>query len=68
MVKKTLKINGMSCGHCVMHVSEALNRLDKVLKAKVKIGKAEIKAEEGLEDSELKDAIEKAGYELVSVE
>ena len=68
MVKKTLKINGMSCGHCVMHVTNALKGLEKVSKAKVKIGKAEIRAQEDLEDSVLKEAIEKAGYELVSVE
>lgn len=68
MIKKNLKIKGMSCGHCVMHVSDALNKLDKVSKAKVKIGKAEIKVDESLDDSVLKETIEKAGYELVSVD
>ena len=30
MIKTTLKIDGMMCGHCRAHVEEALNSIDGV--------------------------------------
>ena len=36
---KTLKVEGMSCNHCVMHVTNALKELDGVNEANVSLDK-----------------------------
>jgi len=41
MEKTKLKINGMSCQHCVKTVTEALTALPGVRRAKVNLRKAE---------------------------
>lgn len=38
----TLKIDGMSCGHCVARVEKALKKLDGVAVRRVEVGSAEI--------------------------
>ncbi|MCM8709987.1 copper ion binding protein [Clostridium sp. SYSU_GA19001] len=69
-MKKKILVEGMSCGHCVNHVKEALSELSGVtsvdvnLKAKTAI----IEAEADIEDKDIKSAIEDAGYEVVSIE
>ncbi|WHZ14944.1 MAG: hypothetical protein OJF52_001784 [Nitrospira sp.] len=40
MDELTLKITGMSCGHCVGQVTKALTRLDGVQVNSVKVGEA----------------------------
>ena len=40
-MKETLKIEGMTCDHCVMHVTNALEAIDGVEKAKVSLKKNE---------------------------
>jgi copper chaperone CopZ len=36
-----LSIEGMSCGHCVAHVTDALRKIPGVRKAEVNLGKKE---------------------------
>lgn len=62
---KTLKISGMSCGHCVMGVKRALSTVSGIADMKVEIGSAELTGEFDLEA--VKNAIEEEGYEVVSV-
>ncbi|WFR76699.2 cation transporter [Lactococcus lactis] len=38
-MKETLKIEGMTCDHCVMHVTNALEAIEGVEKAKVSLKK-----------------------------
>ena len=38
----SLKIDGMSCGHCVARVEKALKQLDGVAVERVEVGSAEI--------------------------
>jgi copper chaperone len=38
----SLKIDGMSCGHCVARVEKALKKLDGVAVQRVEVGSAEI--------------------------
>ena len=66
-MKKKLTIDGMSCNHCVMHVTKALENLDGITDVKVKIGKADINVPDGFDTAVLSDAIKDAGYELVGV-
>ena len=63
----TLKINGMMCQHCVMHVRKALEAVDGVESVDVSLEKNEAKLSLSKEVSRdvFKKAIEDAGYELV---
>ena len=69
-MKKKIEIEGMSCGHCVNHVKEALSDLDGVthvdvnLEDKIAIVDSEVK----LKDEDIKFAIDDAGYEVVGIE
>lgn len=63
--KKELDVEGMTCGHCVKRVTEALRSVDGVKKAEVSIesGKAEVTLEAGeVDDETLARAVEEAGY------
>lgn len=67
MDKVTLKIAGMSCEHCVKHVSEALSDLPGVSEVRVDLarGQAEV-AYDPTETSTIvmADAVEEAGYDV----
>lgn len=67
---KKIAIDGMTCGHCVMHVEEALKSVCGVKSVKVDIkGKlATVELAHEVDDSKLKEAIEEAGYEVTKVE
>lgn len=67
-MKYLLKIEGMSCQHCVKHVREALSAIEGVTEVMVDLGNksADITAEQELSEVQLKSIIEDAGYELVS--
>lgn len=66
---KTIKIEGMSCGHCSARVEKALNAIAGV-SAKVdlenKTASVELSAE--ISDEILKNAVTDAGYEVVSID
>ena len=65
MTTKEIKIEGMSCGHCVMAVEKSLNQLN-LIKKKVKIGSAKVKFDpEIVSELEIKNKIEEAGYKVV---
>ena len=63
MSKLELEIEGMSCGHCVAAVSEALGELDGVNVENVRIGSAEVNYQPELVSPEqIVLAVEDAGY------
>jgi len=65
----TLAVSGMSCDHCVMHVKEALSAMTGVQVEDVQIGSAKIRMDESMVSRDaLAAVIEKAGYQLTSVE
>lgn len=64
----TLKVEGMSCKHCVMHVTNALTELDGVNKAVVSLGSnsAIVDYDESKANvSKMADAVAEVGYTLV---
>lgn len=70
-MKQTVNIKGMMCPHCEAHVRDALMKLQGVknVEANFKKGKANIYLDDNIIDSQtLKDCIEKAGYEFVSLD
>ena len=66
MSETILKIEGMSCQHCVMRVKKAVSALPGVDETQVEIGSAKVVFDETrLKKEDLKRAIEEAGYKVV---
>ena len=63
---KTIKIKGMSCNHCVMAVTKALEKIDGVKNVKVDLAKAEATFDEvkPVDMEVVKESIRKAGYDV----
>lgn len=60
-----LTISGMSCGHCIKAVEEALTQIPGVTVQKVEIGSAEITYDQSQATRQtLIEAIEEAGYTI----
>ncbi|MDV5388612.1 MULTISPECIES: mercury(II) reductase [Pseudomonas] len=59
-----LKIIGMTCASCVVHVKEALEKIPGVHRADVSYasGKAELKVDEGVSREQMQAAVEALGY------
>ncbi|HLR35226.1 MAG TPA: cation transporter [Tissierellales bacterium] len=67
-MKKTITIEGMSCGHCVAAVEKALKELDNISKVDVNLENKKAQVEGvNLNDSVLKKVIDEAGYEVVEI-
>ncbi|MDD5806425.1 MAG: heavy metal translocating P-type ATPase [Eggerthellales bacterium] len=66
---RTLKIEGMMCGHCEMHVKKALEALDEVAKAEVshESGTAVVTLEIEVSDDALKQAVVEQGYQVTDI-
>ncbi len=63
-----LKIDGMSCGHCVMSVQKALRALDGVQVDQVQIGSAQLHFDPSTRQvDDILNAIRDAGYEPSAV-
>ena len=69
-MKKKLTIQGMMCAHCQAHVKEALEKVPGVAAAEVshEAGTALVTLSAPVTDEALRQAVEGAGYTLVSVE
>lgn len=69
-MKKKLLIEGMSCGHCVAHVEEALKELGGITFVTVSLEEknAVIESANEISEENLREAIDEAGYELVGIE
>jgi copper chaperone len=67
MKEVTLQIEGMSCGHCVGQIRNALVRLDGVQVHLVRVGEASLSYDpDTLALTEIVDAVKQAGYEVQS--
>jgi copper chaperone len=63
MRKATLHITGMSCGHCLNAVTQALNSLPGIRVESVQMGRAVVSYDEATVKSEtIENAIADAGY------
>jgi copper chaperone len=66
MAETMLKIEGMSCQHCVMRVKKAIDAVAGVTKSDVAVGTATIQFDESKAKKEdVIAAIEKAGYKVI---
>jgi len=66
-MKKTIRIDGMSCAHCARRVEKALNALAGRVQATVDLASktASIDSARDLDDGEIERAIADAGYQYV---
>ena len=64
-MKLNLKIDGMGCEHCIKSVREALEGINGGKVLDVKIGSAEVEAENDSVLNEIKEKLDDAGYDLV---
>lgn len=63
MRETTLKIDGMSCGHCVGSVKQALTEVDGLTIQKVVVGSATVEYDESrVSPAQIADAVSAAGY------
>ena len=70
MKKITLKIDGMMCSMCESHINEAVRKALSVKKVTSSHAKGEtvILAEEPIDETALRAAIDATGYKVLSVE
>ncbi len=70
VMTKTIKINGMMCGHCEASVKKCLESLPEVEEAVVshEAGTAVLKLKEEISEEVLKNAVEAKDYEVVSID
>ena len=68
-MEKTLKIEGMMCGHCEMHVKKALEAISGVTKAEVSHtdGKAVVTLDKSVDDAILIKAVDDEGYKVTDI-
>lgn len=65
MERVTLRIDGMTCGHCIAQVTKALNQVDGVAVEEVKVGTATVSYDpEAASKDRIAQAIEDQGYEV----
>ncbi len=68
-MKKTLKIEGMMCQHCVAHVTKALTGIEGVTSVDVNLKKktAVVETEGDVSEDVLTSAVTEAGYEVKKI-
>ena len=68
-MKKTVTIEGMMCGHCEMHVKNALEALDGVTSDEVshEAGTAVVTLAGDVSDDTMKKAVEDQGYKVTAI-
>ncbi|MGE5606489.1 MAG: heavy-metal-associated domain-containing protein [Bacteroidota bacterium] len=68
-MKKQINIEGMSCGHCVKHVEEALKEVAGVGAVQVDLQgkKAVVEISDTVTDEQLKAAVEEVGYDVTGI-
>jgi len=68
-MEKILKIEGMMCNHCAMHVQKALATVPGVAEVTVSLEEkaAKVKLHQSVSDDAFKTVIEDAGYQLSAI-
>ena len=67
-MSSVLKVKGMSCQHCVMSVTKALNQLDGIKNIQIDLAKGEVRFDntKSVVSDRIQKAITDAGYEVVA--
>ena len=59
----SFKVQGMSCGHCVKAITEAVQALDPAAEVQVALSEGEVRITARASEEQLLKAIDEAGYE-----
>ena len=60
-----IKVNGMSCGHCVSAITKALAELDKTAIVQIDKASQTVRFDGDADQEEVVLAIQEAGYDVV---
>jgi copper chaperone len=60
-----LKVEGMSCGHCVSAVTKSVQAIDAAAKVEVDLSQQKVLVNSGARLDEIKAALEDAGYPVL---
>ena len=68
IMASVLKVKGMSCQHCVMSATKALNQLEGIKNVQVDLQKGEVRFDntKQIASDRIEKAISEAGYEVIS--
>nr|WP_059390477.1 cation transporter [Pseudomonas toyotomiensis] len=58
------KVSGMSCGHCVRAVTQAIQALEQTARVEVGLAAGLVRVEASLDASQIQAAIREEGYEV----
>ncbi|KHE67581.1 copper chaperone CopZ [Halobacillus sp. BBL2006] len=66
-MQTTLKVEGMTCGHCEKAVKGALQELEGVEEVNVHLESGDVEvSHNGVQEDKMKEAVEEQGYDVVS--
>lgn len=63
---QTIKVEGMTCGHCVRAVTDAVRTIDPGAKIDVNLGAGSVITDSEAQLDKLADAIRSAGYSVAA--
>jgi copper chaperone len=71
MTTTTYSVSGMTCGHCTAAVTEELTKLAGVQEVTIDLNAGgtsavHVTSETALDDAAVREAVDEAGYELVT--
>ena len=66
-MEQRFKVSGMSCGHCVRAVTEAVHEVDHAAVVRVDLAIGMVTVQSSAEPMALETAITDAGYEVQSM-
>ncbi len=69
-MNKKILIEGMTCGHCVMRVENAIKEVEGVKSVKVNLKEklANVEITQNVDNEKLINAIDEVGYNVVRIE
>ena len=69
-MRKVIHIQGMSCMHCQMRVTKALQGIDGIESVEVSLplNQAIVSIHEGVSDKRIQSTIKEAGYKVKKIE
>jgi copper chaperone len=63
-----VRVEGMTCQHCVRAVFTALAGVDGIARADVRIGSIDVEHDGNVTIEEIRDAVELAGYSIAGAD
>lgn len=58
------KVSGMSCGHCVRAVTQAIQALEQTARVEVDLAAGMVRVDSDLDATQIQAAIREEGYEV----